>query len=70
MAVGDVNPVLSKKTIYYDVATGETKLSSGLGKRWYDEDKACVEPAPATGGPYARRGDEWVSMDGIVAVET
>lgn len=70
MAIGDTNPILEDKKIYYDLDTGITKFGRSNGRRWSEEDKACVEPAPLVGGPYARQGEEWVDVGRYVVVKT
>lgn len=68
MAIGDTNPILESKKIYHDLVTGETRFGRGNGRRWSEETKACVEPAPTVGGPYARQGDTWVDVGSAVTV--
>ena len=68
MAIGDVNPTLKARTLYYDLTTGETRIGCGNGRAWHEEPKACVEPAPTFGGPYARRSEKWVDMGAFVSL--
>lgn len=69
-AIGDVNPILEANTIYYDLLTGEVKMGMGNGLAWSEEEKACIEPAPTSDGPYARQDDTWVCITGIIIDET
>lgn len=69
MAIGEYNPVLENNKIYYDVKTGETRFGGSRRKRWFDTEKACVEPAPIAGGPYARKNEHWVDLGAYVRIE-
>lgn len=68
MAVGDRNPVLENNRVYYDIKTGETRVGGIIRRRWLEAEKACVEPAPLDGGPYARCGDAWVDIGPYVTI--
>lgn len=68
MAVGDYNPVLENNKVYYDIKTGEARFGTSNRRKWFDTEKACVEPAPTTGGPYARKNDGWVDIGESIVI--
>lgn len=68
MAIGESNPVLEDRKLYYDLITGEIRFGRGTGKKWNEEAKACVEPAPPIGGPYGRCGEQWVDLGSFVTL--